>query len=342
VLTSGAEYTAFRDESLLDEVPPETKVFKAGRRKGIEGQFGRKQIVIDRFLPWVWPAFCRARKIVREEQIDVIITTSPPHSQQLIGYQLKKVAKVGWIADFRDPWTSDQRFIQHKKGFSLYLERKIEKMVLSRADRVLATTPGATKTFNLKVNKSLDPEKFIWLPNGYDPDNYQQQQERKKTGRLIFTYTGSTGSEISNPVYFLQAVKQTIQRCPGLKDRILVRFVGSIEQRIKNYIRDLEIESVCEIIANVPHRQAIAYQLRSHILLLFELPVVSFVLTRIGIITPKFLIKNFRYAIVLIFILAAVLTPPDVISQLFLAAPLFVLYGISILVSVFVIRRKSD
>lgn len=74
----------------------------------------------------------------------------------------------------------------------------------------------------------------------------------------------------------------------------------------------------------------------------FELPVVSFVLTRIGIITPKFLIKNFRYAIVLIFILAAVLTPPDVISQLFLAAPLFVLYGISILVSIFVIRRKRD
>ena len=74
----------------------------------------------------------------------------------------------------------------------------------------------------------------------------------------------------------------------------------------------------------------------------FELPVVSFVLTGIGIITPKFLIKNFRYAIVAIFIMAALLTPPDIISQLFLAAPLFVLYGVSILVSFFVIRRKSD
>ena len=74
----------------------------------------------------------------------------------------------------------------------------------------------------------------------------------------------------------------------------------------------------------------------------FELPVVSFVLTRMGIITPKFLIKNFRYAIVGIFILSALLTPPDVVSQLFLAMPLFVLYGVSILVSFFVIRRKSD
>ena len=74
----------------------------------------------------------------------------------------------------------------------------------------------------------------------------------------------------------------------------------------------------------------------------FELPVVSFVLTRIGIITPEFLIKNFRYAIIVIFIMAAFLTPPDIVSQMFLALPLLVLYGVSILVSFFVMRRKSD
>ena len=76
---------------------------------------------------------------------------------------------------------------------------------------------------------------------------------------------------------------------------------------------------------------------------LMELIVVVVIISILaGIITPKFLIKNFRYAIVVIFIMAAVLTPPDIISQLFLAAPLFILYGISILVSVFVIRRKRD
>jgi sec-independent protein translocase protein TatC len=63
----------------------------------------------------------------------------------------------------------------------------------------------------------------------------------------------------------------------------------------------------------------------------FELPVCGYFLTRIGIIDHRFLIRQFRYAIIAIFILAAVLTPPDVISQVLLAFPLALLYGISIL-----------
>jgi sec-independent protein translocase protein TatC len=74
--------------------------------------------------------------------------------------------------------------------------------------------------------------------------------------------------------------------------------------------------------------------------LVFELPVISFVLTRIGVLTPGFLVKNLRYAVVLVFILAALLTPPDIISQMFLAAPLLILYGISILVS-YVVKRRA-
>ena len=67
--------------------------------------------------------------------------------------------------------------------------------------------------------------------------------------------------------------------------------------------------------------------------LVFQLPVISFILTRIGILTPKFLRKYRRYALVAILILAAVLTPPDPISQLFMAIPLLGLYELSILVS---------
>jgi sec-independent protein translocase protein TatC len=76
--------------------------------------------------------------------------------------------------------------------------------------------------------------------------------------------------------------------------------------------------------------------------LVFELPVVSFVLTKLGIITPRFLISKFRWALVIIFIVAAVLTPPDIVSQMFLAAPLLVLYGISILVSFIVAGKRKE
>ena len=65
----------------------------------------------------------------------------------------------------------------------------------------------------------------------------------------------------------------------------------------------------------------------------FELPVITFFLAKIGLVDDRMLKDFFRYAIVLIFIVAAVLTPPDVVSQLLMAAPLTLLYGISIYIA---------
>ena len=64
----------------------------------------------------------------------------------------------------------------------------------------------------------------------------------------------------------------------------------------------------------------------------FELPVVAFLLGALGMITDRTLIDFFKYAVVLIFIAAAILTPPDVLSQLLMAIPLVMLYGLSILI----------
>jgi sec-independent protein translocase protein TatC len=65
----------------------------------------------------------------------------------------------------------------------------------------------------------------------------------------------------------------------------------------------------------------------------FELPVVVYVLSKLGIITPGFMKKNRKYAFVIILILAAIITPPDVFSQILVTIPLYSLYEISILVS---------
>lgn len=62
----------------------------------------------------------------------------------------------------------------------------------------------------------------------------------------------------------------------------------------------------------------------------FELPILAFFLSKIGIINSKLLKDKFRYAVVAIFIIAAILTPPDIITQTLLAIPLIGLYGISI------------
>jgi sec-independent protein translocase protein TatC len=74
---------------------------------------------------------------------------------------------------------------------------------------------------------------------------------------------------------------------------------------------------------------------------MFELPVLAFFLARVGMIDHRFLIRQSRYAIVAIALFAAVLTPPDLISQVLLMVPLTLLYGISIAVA-YVARFRMD
>ncbi|MDR2887065.1 MAG: twin-arginine translocase subunit TatC [Bacteroidales bacterium] len=73
----------------------------------------------------------------------------------------------------------------------------------------------------------------------------------------------------------------------------------------------------------------------------FELPIVAFFLTKIGIITPEFMRKFRRHSIVVIFILSAIITPPDVFSQTLVAIPLLLLYEISIFISARVMKQKD-
>ena len=65
------------------------------------------------------------------------------------------------------------------------------------------------------------------------------------------------------------------------------------------------------------------------------MPIFAFFLTRIGLIDHRMMVKQFRYAVLIIFIVAAALTPPDMISQFLLSIPLLVLYGLSVAVSYF-------
>lgn len=73
----------------------------------------------------------------------------------------------------------------------------------------------------------------------------------------------------------------------------------------------------------------------------FELPLILMFLTRIGIATPAFLIQKRRHAVVLIMIVSAILTPPDVVTLLLMSIPLIVLYEIGILISSITYRSKE-
>ena len=75
--------------------------------------------------------------------------------------------------------------------------------------------------------------------------------------------------------------------------------------------------------------------------LLFELPIIIFFLTKIGLVTPEFLRKYRKYTLVIVLIVAAVITPPDVLSQIIVSIPIMILYEASILISVLVVKSQE-
>ena len=74
----------------------------------------------------------------------------------------------------------------------------------------------------------------------------------------------------------------------------------------------------------------------------FQLPVVVFFLARIGLIDARDMVHGFKYSIVAIFVVAAVITPPDILTQSLMAAPLILLYGVGIIIAAIVTTKKRD
>ena len=75
--------------------------------------------------------------------------------------------------------------------------------------------------------------------------------------------------------------------------------------------------------------------------LIFELPIIIYFLTKIGLVTPQFLRKYRKYSLVLVLILSAIITPPDIASQIVVAVPILVLYEISIYISKAVVKKQA-
>ncbi len=75
--------------------------------------------------------------------------------------------------------------------------------------------------------------------------------------------------------------------------------------------------------------------------LFFELPIIIYFLTKLGLVTPDFLRKYWKYAVIIILIIAAIVTPPDVVSQTIVAIPMLIIYEVSILISKIVYKNKN-
>ena len=75
--------------------------------------------------------------------------------------------------------------------------------------------------------------------------------------------------------------------------------------------------------------------------IIFELPIIIYFLTRVGIVTPQFLRKNRKISLVLVLSLSAIITPPDIASQIIVSIPIIILYEVSIIIAKIVIKNQK-
>ena len=106
----------------------------------------------------------------------------------------------------------------------------------------------------------------------------------------------------------------------------------------------IQFTTQVNVSASISIEQYISFLLTVFVIfgLVFELPVVSVLLTALGLVRAEWLMKGRRVMIVVIFLLAAIITPPDVVSQIMVAVPMLALYEVSIALSRLVGRRRKE
>ena len=126
---------------------------------------------------WKKYALAKAKELLNEEQIDLIISTGPPHSTHLIAKSLKSHTKLPWIADFRDPWTEvfyNKDLFRTK--WAKNIDLKLEKSVIEGADLVLCVSDY---TAELVKAKTEDKEKVHTIINGFDHELFEKINVKK-------------------------------------------------------------------------------------------------------------------------------------------------------------------
>ena len=212
---------------------------------------------------WVKPSVSYLEKYIRENNIDTIITSGPPHSLHLIGLELKQKLNIKWFADFRDPWTT----IGYHKSLRLsdYAAKKhkaLEHQVLNSADRIIVTSKTTKTEFEAITSKPI-----AVITNGYDDENVGKQILDTK---FSLAHIGSFLSE-RNPSILWESLVELINEIPDFKSHLEIKLIGAVSQEVLENISQFGLNSYLYNLGYVSHAEAIAHQRKSQVLLLIEI-----------------------------------------------------------------------
>lgn len=180
-------------------------------------------------MGWAHFATREAFRIVEREGIDTILLNTPPYSSMRIAVALKRrYPKVKLVADIRDDWVGyylplfDSAATEHKWRIA----RRLERELIECADYVSAVTPSQSRQIRERYPEQ-PTEKFLYTPNGYDPDAFRGFQSRAHAQPgIVMTYFGSVyGNPVYSPKHYLDAVDSLPE---DVRSRFETRFIGRV------------------------------------------------------------------------------------------------------------------
>jgi len=255
-------YKKFIGKKNKDEIP--TFILNKSKSDNFKDKIA-KWIRLNLFIPdakigWIPFAVSKGMDLINKNKIDLIFSSSPPQTVNLIAKKISKKSGIPWVADFRDPWTdafwqeggSNRNYISHQ------IDKTLEKSCLVSANSITTVSSSLIKLFK---NKSQN--NFTLLPNGFDSDDFDNI-EKSPSRKFRINYIGYLGQnqKIDN---FLDTIKSLDER---LINNININFWGNIHQSIWDKIDEYKLNDIIKINSYVPHNEAIKIMTNSEILLL--------------------------------------------------------------------------
>ncbi len=231
-------------------------------------QYLARYIRANFFVPdarkgWMPYAYRAAKRFIRENGADAVITTGPPHSTHLAGLRLKKLG-MPWVADFRDPWTTvyyNAYFPRSERTRTK--DQRLENSVLAGADAVTVISPGLLEEFH---GRSRQVELIF---NGYDEADFQPP-EKKPHEKFRITYTGNYKPNQDVPVLW-EILAGVAKKDPEFAGKLELRFTGIVDPGILQSINSAGLGKYVVTEPFVPHQEAVA-RMQAADLLLFIVP----------------------------------------------------------------------
>ena len=212
---------------------------------------------------WIKPSVGFLSDYLKENPVDAIITTGPPHSMHLIGMGLKKnFPSLPWVADFRDPWTN----IDFYKDLNLTwladkIHHKLEREVLQKADTVLVVSRGMEEEFAL-----MKPKKLRVITNGYDESDVQVGT-LTLDGRFSISHIGTLNAA-RNPRIVWKVLSEICAENVDFNKDLQIQLVGKVDFSVLEDIQSYGLQEQLLKIDYLSHSEAIAKQNSSQVLML--------------------------------------------------------------------------